>query len=294
MGGTSGYNYNWNNGQTTATATGLSAGTYSVTVIDANGCSQTQTIAVTSSSNISVTVASTVAGCTVDNGTASLTPTNGNAPYTYLWNNGQVSPTATGLAAGTYTAAITDSKGCAATQTVAVATAPNPTVTVTSSQSIISSGGSTTLTASGSAGTYQWTPSTGLNCNTCSNPTASPSQNTSYCVLVTDGSGCKDSSCTTITIENPSGELFVPNAFSPNNDGENEMECVIGGCIKTLEFVIYDRWGEKVFESTDQKTCWDGTYNGKPMNTAVFTYYLRATLTTGDQITKKGNVSLIR
>ncbi len=72
------------------------------------------------------------------------------------------------------------------------------------------------------------------------------------------------------------------------------MECVRGNCIETIYFIIYDRWGEKVFETTDQKICWDGTYKGKLLNTAVFTYYMMATLTSGEKINKKGNISLIR
>lgn len=97
-----------------------------------------------------------------------------------------------------------------------------------------------------------------------------------------------------IKILNECGEMFVPNAFSPNNDGENDMECVYGKCVKSLYFAIYDRWGEKVFETTDMMQCWDGTFKGKEMNTAVFVYYMRAKLTTGDEINKKGNISLIR
>jgi len=97
-----------------------------------------------------------------------------------------------------------------------------------------------------------------------------------------------------IRLLNECGELFVPNAFSPDNNGENDMECVYGRCIEKLYFAIYDRWGEKVFETTDLKQCWDGSYKGKQMNTAVFVYYLKATLTTGEEITKKGNISLLR
>ncbi|TAL58166.1 MAG: hypothetical protein EPN85_12200, partial [Bacteroidetes bacterium] len=70
-------------------------------------------------------------------------------------------------------------------------------------------------------------------------------------------------------------------------------------CIQNMTFTIYDRWGEKVFETTDQKICWDGTYKGnsdsyRGMNTAVFVYFLEATLTSGEKINKKGNISLLR
>ena len=88
--------------------------------------------------------------------------------------------------------------------------------------------------------------------------------------------------------------LFVPTAFSPNGVGANELECVLGKCIETFSFSIYDRWGEKVFTTDKQTTCWDGTYKRKPMNTAEFVYYLKATLTNGKLINQKGNISLIR
>lgn len=93
---------------------------------------------------------------------------------------------------------------------------------------------------------------------------------------------------------NECGEMFVPTAFSPDGNGENDVECVYGKCVKTIYFAIYDRWGEKVFETTDQSKCWDGTFRGKDMNTAVFVYYMKATLTTGEEVSKKGNISLLR
>lgn len=97
-----------------------------------------------------------------------------------------------------------------------------------------------------------------------------------------------------IKLLNECGEMFVPNAFSPDNNGENDMECVYGKCVKSVYFAIYDRWGEKVFETTDLMKCWDGTYKGKDMNTAVFVYYMNAKLISGEEVIKKGNISLIR
>ena len=98
----------------------------------------------------------------------------------------------------------------------------------------------------------------------------------------------------TVSLDLQCGEVFITTAFSPNSDGENEMECVYGKCIETMEFLIFDRWGEKVFESNDPKICWDGNYKNKPLDTSVFVYYFFATLVTGEKITKKGNISLIR
>jgi len=87
----------------------------------------------------------------------------------------------------------------------------------------------------------------------------------------------------------------VPTAFSPNGDRENDLECVYGGCVKVIDFVIYDRWGNKVFETNDpNNVCWDGKYKGTLMNTGVFVYYLQVEQSNGNKVTQKGNITLVR
>ncbi len=293
-GGTPGYTYLWSAGaQTTQTATGLATGSYTVTITDANGCTATQTVTVSSNNPVTLTATGTAAGCTVANGTATASPANGASPYTYAWNNGQTTATATGLATGTYTVTVTDANGCSQTTTVTINQTAGPTAGVTATTTIITSGGNSQLTATG-GGTYLWTPATGLSCVTCANPVASPAQTTTYCVTVTDGNGCTDSTCITITGDIPCGKIFVTNACSPNNDGQNDFECVMGNCIRTLFFAIYDRWGEKVFETSDPGICWDGTYKGRAIDPAVFVYHLEATLTSGEVVSQKGNITLVK
>lgn len=89
-------------------------------------------------------------------------------------------------------------------------------------------------------------------------------------------------------------EIFVPTAFSPNGDTYNDKACVYGGCIKEIDFAIYDRWGECVFRTTDPKICWDGTYKDKALNDDVFAWVLKATTYGGKEIKRTGNISLIR
>ncbi len=88
--------------------------------------------------------------------------------------------------------------------------------------------------------------------------------------------------------------VFVPNVFSPNGDGFNDLLRVRGRGITELDFVIYDRWGEKVFETNDVNAGWDGTYKGQPMNLAVFVYIIKGKFKNGDAIDKKGNFTLLR
>ncbi|TAL58410.1 MAG: T9SS type B sorting domain-containing protein, partial [Bacteroidetes bacterium] len=298
-GGSTPYTYQWCNGQTASTATGLSAGSCTIIVTDASGCSTTSTVTITSIGNIpSVSATSTPASCGSNNGTAAASASGGTVPYTYLWSNNSTTQQISNLSASNYTVTVTDASGCSQTQTVNVSQTPGPTAAVTATVINISPGDSSQLTATG-GGTYSWSPATGLSCTTCANPTVTPlwgAGGLTYCVFVTDGNGCKDSACITISVESPCGDLFVPNAFSPNNDLANDIECVMINpvCVKNLTFIIYDRWGEKVFETSDVKICWDGMYKGKLMNTSVFVYFLEATLTNGEKINRKGNISLIR
>ena len=229
-------------------------------------------------------------------GSATVSVSGGNSPYTYLWNPGdQTTQTVTGLSAGNYTVTVTDAVNASFTQTVSIVQPAPISITISSNPTVIIIGQSTALTAGGGA-TYQWTPSTSLSCSTCANPVATPSVTTTYCVLVTDGNSCSDSTCITITVDVPCGTLFIPTAFSPNDDGENDAACVLGGCIKLFHLTIYDRWGEKVFETTDsdKDRCWNGIYKGKPLASDVFCYSLQATFTDESEISQKGNISLLK
>lgn len=96
-------------------------------------------------------------------------------------------------------------------------------------------------------------------------------------------------------IEPPECALFIPNAFSPNGSNTNDAQCLYGtACITSMSFNIYDRWGNKVFESTDPNACWDGTYKGQALDPAVFVYRLSATLNNGEYVQRSGNITLMR
>lgn len=292
-GGTGTLTYSWSGGAgTSATATNLTAGTYTVTVTDGSGCSNTATVTITQPNAITPTVTTTPATCGLSDGTASVNATGGTGVLTPLWNTGSNNSNITGLAAGTYTVTVTDVNGCTGTATGTVGVsggiAANAGNNVT-----ITQGESTILNGTGPAGaTYSWSPSTGLSCTNCQNPTASPTQTTTYYLTVTQN-GCSATDTVTVFVDLPCGELFVPNVFSPNDDGKNDMLYVLGNCITNLEFAIYDRWGEKVFETQSAIYGWDGTYGGKPLDAAVFVYYLSATVN-GVEVKQHGNITLIK
>lgn len=89
-------------------------------------------------------------------------------------------------------------------------------------------------------------------------------------------------------------KYFIPNAFSPNGDGENDFFEFYGGCFKDFYFSIHNRWGEKVFETENPRDKWDGYFNGKPQSLGVYVYYLRGTTFNNVQHKKKGSITLIR
>ena len=174
----------------------------------------------------------------------------------------------------------------------------NATPTINLSPNVTINLGSTTqLIANSSASSFTWGPTTNLSCITCSNPIASPSVTTTYCLKTSDGV-CTNSACVTVSVENPcpaNNQLALPNAFSPNGDGNNDVFCFQGwSCVSAFNIMIFDRWGEKVFETNDPSGCWDGTYKGRLLDPAVFVYFAKAVFSGGITSEKKGNITLIK
>jgi gliding motility-associated-like protein len=147
------------------------------------------------------------------------------------------------------------------------------------------------------AASLYWDPDSSLLSTKIANPLADPRIVTTYTVHVIDNNGCKADKQVTVYIEYTpcsSTNLYVPNAFSPNNDGKNDMLYVRGNFIQTMYFTVYDRWGQKMFETRNQNEGWDGTYKGKKLDPAVFGWYVEGTCEVGEKFFKKGNVTLLR
>jgi gliding motility-associated-like protein len=296
-GGTAPYTYFWSpSGGSLANASGLSAGTYTVSVTDVDGCIGSASVTITAPNAIAITETIIDSDCASNNGQISVVASGGSGPYTYAWQpNSSSSSTVNGLAAGTYTVTVTDAQNCSATETYIVDVQGTIPVSVSPSSATIFEGESVVLTASGGI-SYTWTPSNGLSCDDCAETTASPSSSTIFTVTATDASGCQGEADVLITVIPICGEVFVPTVLSPNGaqQDDNRMACVYGNCIQTMTYSIYNRWGEKVFETQDPSNCWDGTYKGQPMNPGVFAYKLQATLITGQDIEQSGNITLLK
>jgi len=198
-GGTGAYTYAWSNAATTVSITGVMANTYTVTVTDANGCTDTSSATITEPTALIATsvVDSNVTCNGLSNGGASASAIGGTSPYSYAWSNAATTPSITGVSAGTYTVTVTDANGCTSTSSATV-TEPALLVAATVLDSNVTcfAGNDGGLTASASGGTttysYLWNTS-------ATNASISGLSAGTYSVTVTDANGCTDSTSATVT-----------------------------------------------------------------------------------------------
>lgn len=296
-GGTAPYSYSWSpTGGSSSTSAGLTAGTYTVTVTDDSGCSALQNVVITSPAAIVITETLNPVTCGLTDGSITTSVIGGTGSYSYSWNpGGGINSSISNLSSGNYTVLVTDQNGCQLSETYTLNTIGNLPLTINPPSATLQEGDTIALTASGGS-TYSWSPSIGLSCSNCPNPDAFPSETTTYTVTTTDATGCSGTEDVTIFVERICGEVYVPTIFSPNGIGPeiNNTLCVFGGCLTNLTFIIYNRWGEKVFETNNQLVCWDGQFKGKFLNSGSFVYKLQATKLDGSLLEQSGNITLVR
>ena len=146
--------------------------------------------------------------------------------------------------------------------------------------------------------TYSWSSTQGLSCLDCSIPLASPEESTTYVVTVEDIFGCF-TAFYTFEVNVISEELVIPNVFTPNGDGDNDIFNYFvkedqSEYIKTLNFKVFNRWGEVVFDGVSSGQGWDGTYKGKDAPSDVYIYILEVQFITGKAKNLKGDLTLLR
>jgi gliding motility-associated-like protein len=143
---------------------------------------------------------------------------------------------------------------------------------------------------------YVWSPAVALDNVQVYNPVASPAVTTTYLVEITKANSCTVTDTITVFVGagNLDNAFLVPNAFTPDGDGKNDCFGVRHwGTISNLHFMIYNRWGQMVFQSSDPSACWDGTFKGSMLPTATFVYFIKATTPCGP-VVRRGTVTLVR
>ncbi len=238
-GGTAPYSFNWGGGITTEDRTGLSAGSYSVTITDSNECTFSVSATVTEpATSVSGTTAITHVSCNAGtNGAISLTPTGGTSPYTFDWGGGITTEDRTGLTAGEYSVVITDANGCTNTQNVTITQPTAITSTISSQTNVLCFGantGAATVFASGGTGafSYSWSPSGGT-AATAAFLTAG-----TYTVTITDANACTKTQSATITQPLPLVVSVASNTnVSCNGAATGSMTSTVTGGVPSYSYL---------------------------------------------------------
>jgi gliding motility-associated-like protein len=202
----------------------------------------------------------------------------------------------------TYRVVGKDKYGCFAdTATMTVSVASLPTVTVDPEISI-PGGMQATLASLASADviSWNWTPPYFLSCLDCASPTTSPQAPISYTVTVTNANGCTASATVAVRLTCTENTIHIPNAFTPNHDGNNDLFYPVGTGVKIIRyFQVFSRWGQLLYSqkdipANDKSFGWDGTFNGVPQPAGTYVYMAGIECFTGETYSLKGTVELLR
>ncbi|MFN7012697.1 MAG: beta strand repeat-containing protein, partial [Bacteroidia bacterium] len=227
-GGTGPFTFFWSNGATTEDITGLGAGTYTVTVTDANGCQASTSATITQPTSINLTTGSTPSTCSGNTGTATVSASGGSGTYTYLWNDplNQTTATATNLAAGTYSVTVTDGSGCVSATSVSVSSTSglSASASVTNATCNGASTGAIYITVSGGNAPFTYVWSSGENTQDILNKPAG-----SYSLLITDNTNCTYFISAVIGEPNPLTLNFTPQNPSCYNGTNGQILLSVAG-----------------------------------------------------------------
>ena len=299
IGGTSPYTYAWSNGPTNEDLSAITAGTYSLTTTDDNGCTDTISVTITQPQyTIGLSSSASDVLCYGGNdGGIDLTITGGTPAYSLLWNTSETTEDLSNLEAEDYTVTVTDANGCSLSQSINVDQPDEPLSLSGNGSSICLGGSNGEVVAEANGGTpiysYQWdsNPDDTLNMLTNLLPGT-------YTVVVTDQNGCSEN--ISFTVDQPDElegcvVLEMPNVFSPNGDNTNEFCIPVKVLnIKSYNIQIINRWGLSMYQGDDFTTGWDGNINAEPATEGVYFYKVDYTDNYDQSGVLQGFVTLMR
>lgn len=283
-------------------------GTYTLTVTNlSNGCTDDDQIIVIRDTPV-MTPDAIQPPCHGDKGAIALAGVSGGtSPYLYSIDNGNTfstTPIFLNLVAGDYRAVVQDVNGCEFAQEIHIVE-PNLFDIDVEADVAIKLGDSYQLNTlvnvpPDEIGSIEWFPTFNLSCTDCLDPIATPVLSTTYVVTVTSKTGCKDSAPVYFRVEK-SGGIYVPNAFSPNGDGTNDVFMIYSDSktvLKVNSFLVFNRWGETIyqyfnFEPNNPVYGWDGKHRGQSLNPAVFAWFAEIEFIDGSVEIFKGDVTLM-
>ncbi len=297
------FSYNWDVAGVgdTPTINNQPGGNYNVTITDGNNCTIVGTAVIPEDNNFDV-IADVLDETCFEIGDGRIEIANPiGAEWTYSLDdvNFQSSPIFENISPGNYTIYLTD--GFCEYETQVSITAANAfNIGIDASPStIVEVGGSVDLQITNlpsNVDSIEWENTETLSCDDCPNPTATPTEDgTTYSVTVTDLNGCISTALVVLTFPCQADKIIIPNVFTPDGDGLNDtFGAVIGEGVEMVSSMkIFDRWGEKVFESTGNNAVWDGLVDGKAGVSDVYVYVIRVVCPEGEE-QYVGDVTLLR
>lgn len=303
-GGTPPYTFAWSNNATSATADDLAAGTYTVTVTDQNNCSTTADATLIAPPPLAADFSTVDPACFGDE-TGNITVDTvmgGISPYLYSVDGRPFSSSNIfgGLGIGVHSVSVQDANGCIWEQDVTVNQPEELTVDL-GKDIELKLGDSTQLFAQTSytVDTFLWSFFT-ENCFGCEDPMVTPLRTGDYQVTVMDENGCTAVDEIRVFVNRPY-DVFIPTAFSPNNDGNNDVLMIFAGddVRQVKKFMVFNRWGEAMMELQNFQPNtpiygWDGTHRGELMNSGVYVYFAEVEFIDGEIVLFKGDTALMR
>ncbi len=279
----------------------MPANLYTVYVTDAKSCVDSTAIQVNEPAALTVYTDPTDVTCyNYTNGIIAVTSGGGSGGYTFALSNGAQNSSGlfTNLVAGNYNVTVSDANSCTITDAVVVNQPDSVTISVSPDPVTVSLGNDLQITATtnqAGSSTYTWQPAFGLSCYDCATPVFNGNYSVVYTATVVTSAGCTGSATITITVI-PDYDIFIPNVFTPNGDGTNDEWKMFGNLpgIKQIQVMVFNRIGEKVFESNDINFGWDGSYKGTTVP-GVYTYVAKFVwLNNHSDSDYRGTITLLR
>ena len=303
--------YLWNQGAETPVIDNLEIGDYSVVVTDNLGCTDTETFNLQAQDSITIDFEVVGSACNENAGTITIfdiTLSSGNGFSLFLDDDFDPItdldfPVQLATSAGLHELIIIDDGGCRFEQAFEInGSEPIELIIEDQDPVIINPNESAILNINTNflIDSISWTSAIDLSCTNCINPLASPSNTTTYFAEVFDIQGCSSTTSVTVIVDQTEN-VYIPNIFSPNEDGFNDQFYIFGNdsVAQVKEISIFDRWGTQVFfakniPSNDPIFGWDGAYRGKKLQPGVFIYYTIIEFVDGSELLIEGDVTLIK
>ena len=282
--GSAPYSYLWSTGATTDTVFNLTAATYTVTVTDGNGCTKSDAVTINTAPAVTLAGIAYSDTCSGGNGMAIAIAAGGTAPFLFLWSTGNTGDTIYNITPNNYNVTVTDAQGCTATASVTIDDYNNFEFDLGSDTGVCLL--KPFFLSAGIQASYLW-----QNGSTQSSLLITDAGR--YWVEVISDIGCRASD-TVFVYDNCLGDVIAPNAFTPNSDMLNEVFLVYTPYAENFLMIIYNRFGQPIFESKNVNQGWDGNISNQPAPEGVYMWQVKYSNADTTPVIRKGLVRLIR